>query len=116
MRCKWILFTAILTVLPSCMTTEARWSTADLNNFKTDCSDPNQRTMLETQRVSKEDQVKNNLIISSLPGTMLAMLDGTYEERRRTEQGYRNNAQKLTEYFREKTCRQQEFNKQYYRH
>ena len=74
MRCKWILFTAILTVLPSCMTTEARWSTADLNNFKTDCSDPNQRTMLETQRVSKEDQVKNNLIISSLPRTMLALL------------------------------------------
>jgi hypothetical protein len=112
---KSILLTAIVT-LTGCMTTEARWSTADLNNFKTDCSSPNQRIMLETQRVSKEDQVKNNLIISSLPGTMLAMLDDTYEERLRAEQGYRNNAQKLTEYFREKTCRQQEFDKQYYRH
>ena len=112
---KSILLTAIVT-LTGCMTTEARWSTADLNNFKTDCSSPTQRIMLETQRVSKEDQVKNNLIISSLPGTMLAMLDDTYEERLRAEQGYRNNAQKLTEYFREKTCRQQEFDKQYYRH
>ena len=112
---KWILYTAIL-ILPGCMTTEARWSTDNLNNFKTDCSDPNQRIMLETQRVSKEDQVKNNLIISSMPGTILSMLDGTYNERRRTAQGYRTNAQTLTEYFREKTCRQQEFDKQYYWH
>ena len=103
---KWILYTAIL-ILSGCMTTEARWSTEDLHNFKTDCSDPHQQAMLESQRVSDNDYMVNGLLVSSLTGTILSVFDGTYEERRKIHQGYRANSQNLTEYFREKQCLQQ---------
>lgn len=115
MRTKRIIFaTTALLVLSGCMTTEARWSSADLDNFTIDCSDPNQQAMLESQRVSREDLIKNRLIMSSLGGRLLSVLDGTYDERATIVQGGRTNNQRLTEYHREKRCAQEEFNKRYY--
>jgi len=113
MRCKWILFTAIL-VLSGCMTTEARWSTAQLNQYQTDCSDSNQQAMLESQRLTRTDYIKNGIIMSSVTGTIASILDGTYNERVKIQQGARKTSQKMTEYFRDKQCRQEEFNKRYY--
>ena len=103
---KSILLTAIVT-LTGCMTTEARWSTDDVLSFQTDCADSSQQEMLESQRVSRDDSFKSNMLISSVPGTIMTYLDGTYNERRKIRSGERSNAQRLTEYFREKQCLQQ---------
>lgn len=115
MRTKRIIFaTTALLVLSGCMTTEARWSTAQLNQFQTDCSDPNQQTMLESQRLTRTDYIKNGIIMSSITGTIASMLDGTYNERVKIQQGARTTSQRMTEYFRDKQCRQEAFNKRYY--
>lgn len=115
MRTKRFIFaTTALLVLSGCMTTEARWTTDQVLQFKTDCSDPNQRAMLESQRVSKQDYIKNGLIVTSVTGTIASVVDGTYHERRKIQQGARTSSQRLTEYFREKQCRQEAFDKQYY--
>jgi hypothetical protein len=97
------------------MTTETRWGVDQLNQFEVDCSDPYQREMLESQRVSREDYIKNGIILTSVTGTILSLADGTYEERMKIRSGSRTNTQKLTEYFREKQCRKEAFDKQFYR-
>ena len=116
MRTKRFIFaTTALLVLSGCMTTEARWSTDQVLQFKTDCSDPNQQAMLESQRLTRTDYIKNGIMMSSITGTIASMLDGTYNERVKIQQGARTTSQRMAEYFRDKQCRQEAFDKQYYR-
>ena len=103
---KGILLATLLT-LTGCMTTEARWNTEQVLAMKTDCSDPNQQQMLESQRVTRNDYIKNGLILSSLLGSVASLRDGTYQERRNISRGARTNAQRLREYNRQKQCYQE---------
>ena len=107
---KGIILATLMT-LTGCMTTEARWNTDQLNQFKYDCGDPYQKGMLESQRVSSGDKIRNTIILSSLTGTFLSMKDGTYRERRNIHEGRRSTVQYETEYQREKFCQQKAYYK-----
>lgn len=96
----------MVSVLCGCsvMTTEARITTQDLYQFKIDCSSAGQKEFLESQRVSDRDQAINGLLLTSWLGFFSSINDGTYEERVAIRDGYRSNAQRLTEYNRHKEC------------
>jgi len=107
---KRILYASVL-VLSGCMTTEARWNTEQVLAMKTDCSDPNQQQMLESQRVTRNDYIKNGLILSSLLGSVASLRDGTYQERRNLSSGARTTAQRLRERNRRIQCEREAYYK-----
>ena len=110
MRCKWILFTAILVLASGCQSvdtitkTEARLTTDQLDYYEIDCKNPNQLTMLETQRVSRTDYMKNAILIRSPIGWTMSFLDGTLDERYKVDRGQRTAVQRLAEYQAKSWC------------
>jgi len=103
MRRKWILFTAILVSITGCQSvsnitkTEARLTTDQLEYYEIDCDSKNQLAMLETQRVSRTDYMKNQLLIRSPIGWTMSLLDGTLDERYKIDKGQRTAVQRLAE-------------------
>jgi len=91
------------------MTTESRWTTEQVLAMETYCSDPNQQKTLESQRISRNDYIKNGLILSSISGRIVSLLDGTYQERLNIASSARTNAQRLREYNRRKQCYQENY-------
>ena len=98
---------AFLLFLSGCsvMTTEAKLTTSDLNQYQIDCSAEGQKQFLESQRVSERDRIVNALIIRSWFGYFASINDGTYQERRNIDEGRRSAVQRMLEYDRHKTCR-----------
>ena len=105
----WAKKIAIVSLLAlsgcSVMTTEARLTTKDLNQYQIDCSAEGQKEFLESQRVSQRDEIVNALIIRSWFGYFASINDGTYQERRNIDEGRRSTVQRMVEYDRHKTCR-----------
>ena len=89
---KGILYTTIL-ALAGCMSTEVRYNTAQVNQYKWDCNGNN--STFESQVVTEEDRIRNGLIVSSGIGWISSLLDGTLDERYRIARGERSNAQRV---------------------
>ena len=98
---KRILYATILT-LAGCMSTEVRWNTAQVSAYEWDCNGNN--STFEAQAISEEDQIKNQLIISSGIGWVSSLLDGTLDERYRIARGERTNAQRVKTHLARNSC------------
>lgn len=101
MRWTAILFSMLVT---GCTTT-ARMSERDLNNFKIDCSKKQEQIdFLRSQWPSDRDKFINAFTVTSSGGFVLSSLDGTYEDRRKLNDGYHTSTIRILIYQIQSTC------------
>lgn len=95
----------LLSLLAAGCTTTARMSLHDLDHFKIDCSKKQEQLeFLNTQWPSDRDRFINAFTITSTAGYVLSNADGTYQERRKLNDGYYTNSLRILIYQIESRC------------
>lgn len=90
MPTRSLLIVGMIAMLSACTTTTtSRMSVAELNNFQVDCKHKNQQIeFLYSQLPSRDDQVANVFVMTSITGTAITTADGSYGRRHEQYRGY----------------------------
>jgi len=88
---KLICILSIVSSSAMAFTTEDRMAYQDLNHFKVNCANKQaQIDFLVSQYVGPNGQIANNVYAKTLPGQVITIFDGSYQERQYTASGHRN--------------------------